>query len=77
MAAVAGAFCAGAVAAGSESVPGADALVQPAANPPGFMGPSTRARMFGFLIGHTWDIYGQLVVYARLNDVTPPASQRP
>jgi hypothetical protein len=33
--------------------------------------------MFGFLIGHTWDIYGQLVVYARLNDVTPPASQRP
>jgi uncharacterized damage-inducible protein DinB len=52
-------------------------LVQPAAMPPGFMGPSTRARMFGFLIGHTWDIYGQLVVYARLNDVTPPASQRP
>lgn len=52
-------------------------LLQPAANPPGFLGPSTRARMFVFLIGHTWDIYGQMVVYARLNDVTPPASQRP
>jgi uncharacterized damage-inducible protein DinB len=42
-----------------------------------FMGPSTRARVFWFLIGHTWDIYGQMVVYARLNEVTPPASQRP
>jgi uncharacterized damage-inducible protein DinB len=52
-------------------------LQQPAAMPPGFLGPSTKARLFTFLIGHTWDIYGQLVVYARLNDVTPPASQRP
>jgi uncharacterized damage-inducible protein DinB len=42
-----------------------------------FMGPSTRARVTWFLIGHTWDIYGQLVVYARLNGVTPPASVRP
>lgn len=42
-----------------------------------FMGPSTRARVVWFLIGHTWDIYGQMVVYARLNDVTPPASVRP
>ena len=52
-------------------------LLQAAVNPPGFLGPSTKARVFSFLIGHTWDIYGQLVVYARLNEVTPPASQRP
>jgi hypothetical protein len=30
-----------------------------------------------FVMGHTWDIYGQMVVYLRLNGVTPPASQRP
>jgi uncharacterized damage-inducible protein DinB len=42
-----------------------------------FMGPSTRARLVSFLIGHTWDIYGQMVVYLRLNGGTPPASQRP
>ena len=40
-----------------------------------FMGPSTRARVFSFLIGHTWDIYGQMVVYLRLNGGVPPASQ--
>jgi hypothetical protein len=28
-------------------------------------------------MGHTWDIYGQMVVYLRLNGITPPASQRP
>jgi uncharacterized damage-inducible protein DinB len=39
-----------------------------------FMGPSTRARPMFFLIGHTQDTYGQMVVYARLNGVTPPAS---
>src|ERR1044071_9267948 len=39
-----------------------------------FMGPSTRARPMFFLIGHTQDPYGQMVVYARLNGVTPPAS---
>jgi uncharacterized damage-inducible protein DinB len=42
-----------------------------------FMGPSTRARVVWFVIGHTWDIYGQMVVYVRLNGITPPASQRP
>lgn len=52
-------------------------ILQPAAMPPGFMGPSTRARMFTFLIGHTWDIYGQMAVYLRLNGVVPPASVRP
>jgi hypothetical protein len=29
-----------------------------------------------FLTGHTWDIYGQLAVYLRLNGHVPPASQR-
>ena len=44
---------------------------------PPWMGPSTRARMFAFLIGHTFDTYGQMVVYLRLNGGVPPASQRP
>jgi uncharacterized damage-inducible protein DinB len=52
-------------------------MLMPAAMPPGFLGPSSRARMFTFLIGHTWDIYGQMAVYLRLNGVTPPASVRP
>jgi uncharacterized damage-inducible protein DinB len=42
-----------------------------------FLGPSSRARVVWFLIGHTWDIYGQMVVYLRLNGGVPPASQRP
>jgi uncharacterized damage-inducible protein DinB len=52
-------------------------MTQGVAMPPRFLGPSTRARMFTFLIGHTWDIYGQMVVYLRLNGKVPPASQRP
>jgi uncharacterized damage-inducible protein DinB len=42
-----------------------------------FMGPSTRARIMFFLLGHTWDTYGQMAVYLRLNNVVPPASRRP
>src|SRR5262244_3562840 len=46
--------------------------------PPWFgPGPSTRARIIAFLIGHTQDTYGQMVVYLRLNGLVPPASQRP
>ncbi len=52
-------------------------IVQAAPTAPRFLGPSTRARIFTFLIGHTWDIYGQLAVYLRLNGGVPPASQRP
>jgi uncharacterized damage-inducible protein DinB len=52
-------------------------ILAAAAMPPRFLGPSSRARIYTFLIGHTWDIYGQLVVYLRLNGHTPPASQRP
>ena len=42
-----------------------------------FLGESTRARVISFLLGHTWDIYGQMAVYLRLNGVVPPASQTP
>ena len=41
-----------------------------------FMGPSTKARVVYYVIGHTWDIYGQMAVYLRLNGLVPPASQR-
>jgi hypothetical protein len=40
-----------------------------------FLGPSTRARIFWFLLGHSMDIYGQMAVYLRLNGVVPPASR--
>lgn len=47
------------------------------ASPP-FMGPmSTRQRMLYFLMTHSQDTYGQLVVYLRLNGITPPASRQP
>jgi hypothetical protein len=42
-----------------------------------FLGPSSRARVMYFLLGHSWDIYGQMVIYLRLNGGVPPASQRP
>jgi len=42
-----------------------------------FLGPSSRARIIYFLIGHTWDIYGQMAVYLRLNGIVPPRSDRP
>ncbi len=42
----------------------------------GSMGPSARVRVVYYVMGHTWDIYGQMVVYLRLNGITPPASQR-
>jgi len=52
-------------------------ILQAAPMAPPFLGPSTRARIYTFLIGHTWDIYGQFAVYLRLNGKVPPASQRP
>lgn len=42
-----------------------------------FLGPSSKARIVYFLIGHTWDIYGQMAVYLRLNGIVPPRSDRP
>jgi len=47
------------------------------ASPP-FMGPmSSRQRVLYFLMTHSQDTYGQLVVYLRLNGITPPASRQP
>jgi uncharacterized damage-inducible protein DinB len=43
-----------------------------------FMGPTaSRLRVIYFAMTHGQDIYGQLVVYLRLNGITPPASNRP
>jgi uncharacterized damage-inducible protein DinB len=43
-----------------------------------FIGPKTsRQRILYFLITHSQDTYGQLVVYARLNGLIPPASRQP
>jgi hypothetical protein len=43
-----------------------------------FMGPQvSRQRVLYFLITHSQDTYGQLVVYARMNGITPPASRQP
>jgi len=42
-----------------------------------YLGPSSRARVIYFLLGHAWDIYGQMAVYLRLNGITPPRSERP
>jgi uncharacterized damage-inducible protein DinB len=45
---------------------------------PWFMGPmSTRQRILYFLMMHSQDTYGQLVVYLRLNGITPPMSRQP
>lgn len=40
-----------------------------------FMGESSRARVFWFLLGHSMDTYGQMAVYLRLNGIVPPASR--
>ncbi|HEY7387807.1 MAG TPA: DinB family protein [Bryobacteraceae bacterium] len=43
-----------------------------------FMGPTiSRQRALYFLMTHSQDTYGQLVVYARMNGITPPASRQP
>jgi len=42
-----------------------------------FLGQSTRARIIAFSFAHNQDIYGQLAVYLRLNEIVPPASRRP
>ncbi len=42
-----------------------------------FLGPTaSRLKIIYFSMQHTQDIYGQLVVYLRLNGITPPASNR-
>lgn len=54
-----------------------DASLMETVNAPKFMGPSVRARIFWFLMSHSNDIYGQMVVYLRLNGIVPPASRKP
>ena len=45
---------------------------------PYFMGPmASRQRILYFLMAHSQDTYGQLVVYLRLNGITPPLSRQP
>jgi uncharacterized damage-inducible protein DinB len=45
--------------------------------PPRFMGTSaSRVRLAYGAMVHTNDVYGQLVVYLRLNGIVPPASRR-
>lgn len=54
-----------------------DAQLNERVAPPPFMGTqASRIRLIYGLVGHTQDIYGQMVVYLRLNGVTPPASAR-
>lgn len=54
-----------------------DSILEQVKVPPFMGGMASRARVVNFLIGHSWDVYGQLAVYLRLNGHVPPASQRP
>ena len=51
-------------------------LVERVTPPPFFGASASRVRVFYYSLQHTQDTYGQLVVYLRLNGVTPPASRR-
>lgn len=42
----------------------------------GLRGDQTRASLAGGVVAHGFDHYGQLVEYARMNGIVPPASQR-
>ena len=56
---------------------GATGINERVASPP-FMGPmSSRQRIFYFLMEHTQNVYGQLVVSLRLNGIVPPLSREP
>jgi len=55
-------------------IPATALAKKPAPEP---LGPSSKARVIYFLLGHTWDIYGQMAVYLRLNGIVPPRSDRP
>ena len=53
-----------------------DATWQQSVMGPRFIGQATRVRIANFAMTHTMDIYGQMVVYLRLNGIVPPASRR-
>jgi uncharacterized damage-inducible protein DinB len=50
-------------------------VVEPVKSPSG-MGTATRLGMVTMVIGHSFDHYGQLVEYLRMNGIIPPASRR-
>ena len=50
-------------------------FAQPIQGPP-YLGQLTRAKLVYYTMGHALDIYGQMVVYLRLNGIVPPASRR-
>ncbi len=52
-----------------------DDMLEEVQGPP-WVGKVTRAGMVNFILGHTMDIYGQMVVYLRLQGIVPPASRR-
>ena len=54
-----------------------DTTLQETIQGPAFMGDGTRARFVYRTMMHTEDVYGQMVVYLRLNGIVPPASRRP
>ena len=51
------------------------AMMQTVKGPP-WIGETTRAKMVWYTLGHTQDIYGQMVVYIRLKGLVPPACRR-
>jgi uncharacterized damage-inducible protein DinB len=53
-----------------------DAALVQAIKGPSYLGELTRAKLVYYTMGHTLDIYGQMVVYLRLNGIVPPASRR-
>lgn len=52
-----------------------NATLQETVQGPRFLGPSTRARVVYRTMAHTWDEYGAMTVYLRLNGIVPPASR--
>jgi uncharacterized damage-inducible protein DinB len=56
---------------------GTDALITERVKSLPFLGATTsRLNVIYFSLGHSQDTYGQMVVYLRLNGITPPASMR-
>lgn len=51
-------------------------LVEHVSAPPFLAPTASRLRIYYYDLQHTQDTYGQLVVYLRLNGITPPASVR-
>lgn len=50
-----------------------EAMLEEVQGPP-WVGKATRATIFHYILSHNHNIYGQMVVYLRLEGVTPPAS---